>query len=180
MTFATGQLNKETCGAPAFTLVELILVMAILCIVIAVAAPSMSGFFHGRTQGYEARRFVSLARFGQNRAVSEGVPVQLWIDEKERTYGLELVPGYTDEDRKAETFELDKNLTIKVEEIAGSITRGKLPTIRFEPDGSIAGDGPVQISINEDKSKPILIVLKDSGLSYEIQNQDKAVDNAFH
>src|SRR5689334_18148384 len=53
----------------AFTLIELILVMALLAIVMAVSAPALSNFMRGRTLDSEARRFVSLTRYGQSRAV---------------------------------------------------------------------------------------------------------------
>src|SRR5207249_2115896 len=56
----------------AFTLIELILVMALLAIVLAVSAPALSTFFQGRTLDSEVRRFLSLTRYGQSRAVSEG------------------------------------------------------------------------------------------------------------
>src|SRR5213080_192627 len=57
----------------AFTLIELILVMALLSIVLAVSAPALSSFFRGRNIDAEGRRLVSLIRYGQGRAVSEGV-----------------------------------------------------------------------------------------------------------
>src|SRR3954471_10738870 len=72
-----------------FTLIELILVMALLSVVLAVSAPALSGFFRGRSIDAEARRLVSLIRYGQSRAVSEGVPVVLWINTRQGTYGLE-------------------------------------------------------------------------------------------
>src|SRR5437773_1580616 len=82
----------------AFTLIELILVMALLSIVLAFAAPALSSFFRGRTIDSEARRLVSLIRYGQSRAVSEGVPIILWIDARKNTYGLQHEPGFTDGD----------------------------------------------------------------------------------
>jgi prepilin-type N-terminal cleavage/methylation domain-containing protein len=51
-------------GPRAFTLIELILVMALLSIVLAVSAPALSGFFRGRTADAAARRLVSLIRYG--------------------------------------------------------------------------------------------------------------------
>src|SRR5690242_12890691 len=64
----------------AFTLIELILVMMILAIAVSFTAPALANFFHGRSLDYEARRLLSLTRQGQSRAVSEGVPVELWFD----------------------------------------------------------------------------------------------------
>src|SRR5262245_41504309 len=72
-----------------FTLIELILVMALLAIAIGVTFPTLRGFFRGRVLDSEARRLLSLTRYGQSRAVSEGVPMVLWIDARQKTYGLE-------------------------------------------------------------------------------------------
>src|SRR5512143_2179039 len=69
--------------ARAFTLIELILVMALLTIVISLTAPKLSRFFHGRTLDSEARRLLALTRSGQSRAVSEGLPMDLWVDAKQ-------------------------------------------------------------------------------------------------
>src|SRR5438046_3115239 len=80
----------------AFTLIELILVMALLSIVLAVSAPALSSFFRGRNIDAEGRRVVSLIRYGQSRAVSEGVPVLLWINARQGTYGVEQEPGFTE------------------------------------------------------------------------------------
>src|SRR6187551_2505075 len=85
----------------AFTLIELMLVMTILLIVMAVAFPSLRGFFRGRNLDSEARRLLSLIRYGQSRAANEGVPMVLWIDAKRRTYGLEAATGYLDVDEHA-------------------------------------------------------------------------------
>ncbi len=74
MTLQTGNRrtrSNEPDRARAFTLIELILVMALLLIVIGVALPSLKRFFHGRNLDSEARRFLSLTRYGQSRAVSE-------------------------------------------------------------------------------------------------------------
>src|ERR1051325_11002931 len=93
--------NDNPSGARAFTLIELILVMAMLLIVLAVSFPSLKGFFRGRDLDSEARRFLSLTRYGQSRAVSEGVPMVLWIDAQQKTYGLRAQTGYADTDTNA-------------------------------------------------------------------------------
>src|SRR3954451_20071745 len=72
-----------------FTLVELILVMALLAIVMAVSAPALSNFFRGRTLDSEARCLMSLTRYGQSRAVSEGIPMLLIIDTRRGAYRLQ-------------------------------------------------------------------------------------------
>src|SRR4051794_2206607 len=63
----------------AFTLIELILVMTVLTIPASITAPALANFFRGRTLDSEARRILALTRQGQNRAVSEGLPMELWL-----------------------------------------------------------------------------------------------------
>ena len=100
--------------SPAFTLIELIAVMAILTVAITLAAPKMSGFFHGRSVDLEARRLLAMAHAGQNRAISEGVPVDLWVDVQHGAYGLTAEPSYEPEDPRSETNWLGEKLSIRV------------------------------------------------------------------
>lgn len=114
-------------GAPAFTLVELLLVMSLLVIVLAIAAPTLGNFFRGRSLDNEARRMLSLTRYGQSRAVSEGMPMVLWLDEKNRCYGLEEESGY-DQTKTNLVFMLDKDLQMEVVVINRTPILSKNPT----------------------------------------------------
>lgn len=163
----------------AFTLIELVLVMALLTIVLAVAFPSLRNFFRGRNLDSEARRFLALTRYAQSRAVSEGVPMVLWIDQKERTYGLQAQSGYLDEDDKAIEFTLDETLEFKVttamvrqtamqrNEIAA--VAGNLPAIRYSPDGFIGQTSPDEVMIRQGDEDAVVFAPNANRLNYEIQ-----------
>jgi type II secretion system protein H len=161
----------------AFTLVELILVMAMLAIVLAVAAPSLSNFFRGRTLDSEARRFVSLTRYGQSRAVSDGVPMLLWIDTRQRAYGLEEQSGYSDMDLKAVELGLGKDLTIEATDIPAQTGGARpeqganrnVPTIRFLPDGFMSETSPRSVALRDRNGETIWVNQSRNRLSYEIQ-----------
>ena len=73
----------------AFTLIELILVLALLVIITSLAAPAMANFIRGRALDSESRRLFALMHAAQSRAVSEGMPMVLWVDEKNGAYGIE-------------------------------------------------------------------------------------------
>src|SRR5271170_169217 len=111
MTLRTGK-NKPARQRAGFTLVELLVVMGLIGTMCALAAPSFSRFFRGRTQSVEIRRFISLTHYAQSRAVSEGVPMLLWIDARAGTYGLEQETGYTDGDTNTVQYEVGKDLQI--------------------------------------------------------------------
>src|SRR5665213_2302133 len=140
MTLATGNNNSRRC---AFTLIELILVLALLVIITSIAVPAMARFIRGRALGSESRRLMALMHAAQSRAVSEGMPMMLWIDEKNDTYGVAAETSGPNGDPKAEDLTVDSTLQITVANVGtagmggtGTPTTFKnLPAIRFLPDG---------------------------------------------
>ena len=170
----------------AFTLLELILVMAILTIVLAVASPSLANFFRGRTLDSEARRFLALTHHAQSRAVSEGIPMQLWIDDRARTYGLQADPGYTPDDPKAIQFEIapDLQLEITVSTTATPRTTNPAPaannnnnnsttTLRFQPDGALPPGNAPSIRFRGTDDTTLTLAPGRNRLNYEIQSDSQ-------
>jgi Tfp pilus assembly protein FimT len=169
--------------------------MALLTIVISLTAPSLSRFFHGRTLDSEARRLLALTRSGQSRAVSEGMPMDLWVDAAQGAFGLEAEPSYDTSDPKAMEFTLDSGLKIEVVNktvVAPADTlnrtrrvstasaprvvlaRSSLPTIRFLPDGSIGDNSPQMLCLTSTDGGSLWLAQSQDGLTYEIRTTDKS------
>ena len=179
--------SPTTAALRGFTLVELVVVMTLLVTVIALASPSLSGFFRGRALDAEARRFMSLTRLGQSRAAAEGVPVILWVDTTQRTYGLEADSSFVDQDTKAVEYTLDGNVSAEIgatdsvrealtsNTLFGSGTssskHSSLPQIRFEPDGGISDSSPESFQLMERDGGSLWVGLSVNRLNYEIRNQ---------
>ena len=107
-------LRPSTLDAAGFTLIELILVLALLVIITSLAAPAMSNFIRGQALDSEARRLMALMHAGQSRAVSEGMPMVLWVNEKQGAYGLQAETTGQNGDPKAENLTVDAILQIAV------------------------------------------------------------------
>ena len=166
----------------AFTLVELMLVIALLGIVLAIGAPALGRFFQGRTLDSEARRFLGLTHYAQNRAVSEGIPMVLWIDLEERAYGLQAETSYEDQDQRALRFGLAEGITLETDPVPGTLSDPTAvvwrqtrvlsrdrPALRFTPDGFIDPTSPERIVIEEENLGTIWIGQSRNRLQYEIQ-----------
>ena len=111
--------------------------------------------------------------------MSEGVPMTLWIDTANGTYGLQEEPGYNENDPKAVSFGLGKDLQIAVVNSARAQQTGRSPTaIRFLPDGSVSETSPLSVQIRQSENDSAWIGKSRNGLSYEIQNQNTALQNA--
>ena len=179
----------------AFTLIELILVMAILTMAVAVTAPTLANFFRGRTLDLEARRLLALTHSGQNRAISEGIPMNLWINPDDGSVGLDAEPSFEKEDPRAVEFKLDGGLHIEVgkAEVVPSakttlvpgqltstasvtpahLTHPGLPTIRFLPDGTVSDTSPSKLQLIARNGSSLWVALARDRLKYEIRSTNQ-------
>jgi prepilin-type N-terminal cleavage/methylation domain-containing protein len=82
MTLDRLQLRRGRSGASrrGFTLLELVMVMMVLCVVAAMAVPSLRGFGQGRVVGSCSVQLVSLGQYARSQAVTKGVAHRLNID----------------------------------------------------------------------------------------------------
>ena len=169
--------------------------MAILTVAVSVTAPTLSNFFRGRTLDSEARRLLALTRAGQSRAANEGVPMDLWVDTNQKTFGLEAEPSYEDKDSKAVSFPLDSSLQIEVVSRSASLSANTvnrnlghaatfsvpkvklshpgLPTIRFLPDGSISDSSPQMLRLTGRDGSYLCLAQSRDHLTYEIRATDQ-------
>jgi len=168
----------------AFTLIELILVMTLLVIAVSITAPALSRSFRARTLDSEMRRLLSLTRQGQSRAVSEGVPMELWIDSRQSTFGLEAEPSFEANDPREVSLTLEPEMQIEALNTIGSrnasnsdvgIVRKSnhpsLPRIRFLPDGSIEETSPQSIRLTGRDGSTRLLTISRNRMGYEIGGQ---------
>jgi len=84
----SGYLKRHLSGPGGFTLLELILVMVIISTVLAMAAPSLRGFFSSRKNHDAAANILSLIRFARSQAIAEGHTYRLNFDESRGVYWL--------------------------------------------------------------------------------------------
>jgi type II secretion system protein H len=168
--------------ASAFTLIELIFVLALLAIIATFVAASMGAFFRGRALNFEARRLLSLTHYAQSRAVAEGVPVLLWVNPKDSTYGLTTQSSFNDPDGdvKAVTYTTEPSLTLEVpqgivaavseqEDEKLGITIDGLSYIRFTPDGFYDDSSVKKITIRQGSEAALELVPTANRLAHEIR-----------
>ena len=179
---AGGKREQVPALQNGFTLIELILVMVLLAVVIAISAPSLSRFFRSRSLDSEARRFMALTRHAQSRAVSEGVPMVLWLETQQHAYGLNADKTFVEDDPKAEQFAVDETLEIEVRLSSDAVAASQasqfknekqstsgLHTLRFNPDGFISASSPETVVFRQGDNGELWVAQSRNRLNYEIQ-----------
>jgi prepilin-type N-terminal cleavage/methylation domain-containing protein len=173
MTLETGKHNNPRSQC-AFTLIELVLVMALLVVAVCMVAPRMSDFIRGRALDSEARRMLALTDAGQSRAVSEGMPMVLWFNEKQNTCGLQEETPPKGGDTKAENVTISDSVQVApvTKGSLGATTFNNLPAIRFLPDGTVDENSPQTVQLTEGNAALWLVQLQNH-TGYEISDSPK-------
>ena len=112
--------KRQYGSSGGFTLLELILVMVILSTVLAMAAPSLRGFFGSRKTHDEAARLLALTQFARSQAISEGIIYRLNFDTNERTYWLTSQQKGVFEELETEfgyVFTFPSDITVELEDV---------------------------------------------------------------
>ena len=76
-----------------FTLLELVVVMLILTVMLAMVAPSLSGFGRGRQAEQAAANILALARWAREQAISDGRVYRLNFSPQDQTYWVTAAAG---------------------------------------------------------------------------------------
>ena len=170
MTLSVGQNKWQR--RRAFTLIELVLVLALLVVITSLAAPGMANFIRGRALDSEARRLFSLMHAAQSRAVSEGMPMVLWVDEKQGAYGFQEETTGKTGDSKAEDLTVDSTLQIAVLNtgITAPTTFNNLPAIRFLADGTVDESSPQTLQLIDSAGVSRWLIESRNHTGYEISN----------
>jgi type II secretion system protein H len=169
---STIQRFNDSTRKRAFTLIELVLVLALLVVITSLAAPAMSNFIRGRALDSEARRLFSLMHAAQSRAVSEGMPMVLWVDEKNGAYGFQEETTGKTGDPKAENLTVDSTLQIAVLNLGLSTPTmlNNLPAIRFLADGTVDENSPQTLQLTDSTGVSRWLIESKNHTGYEISN----------
>jgi prepilin-type N-terminal cleavage/methylation domain-containing protein len=153
-------------AADGFTLVELLLVMAILTIVVAIAAPKLAGFAIGRKTNYAAIQVVALAKYARTQAINDGRSYRLNFDTSANPPAIWLTVQQVGQQYESPNsswgnrVELAEGLTLRTD-LTGQPSNGTNGPgaangtyIEFHPDGR-TGDGPVHVWITDRQDRVI-------------------------
>ena len=163
--------NDPTRSAAGFTLVELILVMALLAIVMAIAAPSLSRSMRQRNLDGEAARLLAATEYARDEAISQGVPMTLWIDPEGRRFGIGPKEGFVGNEKRIREFSVDPDIGF---EIANAVVkRGVVEAMEFAPDGTPALTNVESVVLKDRFNSALTLAQTTDGWGYEIVKEAK-------
>jgi len=177
-----GAKSKWKCQG--FTLLELILVMVLLTGVMAVVAPSLTGFFRSAALDEEGRRVVSIIEMTRREAIANGFPTQLWLDAEKGLYGMrelqgvqaDVLPG-VDEMKPLgkRIYRMPSELVMELNNT--SLFASTIASIIYHPDGQLDVNSLSGFFIKNKRKEDqkIQITRSFNGLRFEIRKGNEMV-----
>jgi len=153
--------------ARAFTLVELVLVMALLCVILGIASPSLSRSFHQRNLKQEATRLLAVTEYARDEAISQGVPMVVWIDSEGGLFGARAKAGYESAGARPKDFKLTDGLHFEMEKNSLPAS-GTNDAVEFEPDGTLDSSSQPAFDIADQSDFSIEVARNNDATGYEI------------
>lgn len=137
-------------SSTAFTLLELVLVLVVICTALAVAAPAMRGWSSGSRLRDAGDQFLALTRWARSQAVADSRVYRLYVEPGAAQYwvavqdGLEFVSIGSS---LGQVFTLPNEMTIELTGVESASQ--PLEFIEFDPTGR-TWPARVRISLDVD------------------------------
>lgn len=120
----------------AFTLLELVLVLALLAVVAMMVAPSFRNFARAQDAEDSANQILALSRWAQTQAVARAERYRLYMDQQTGQYQLMVERGQVFE-TLGEEFGRAFVLPHGVHMECSVLTEGNRSYVQFDPDGRV-------------------------------------------
>ena len=136
-----------------FTLLELVLVLMVLALVLAAAAPSLAGWNRGQRLQNAASSLLSASRWARSQAIVSAMPHQLEVNADAGTYRVSRLNGQQWEPVPGEfgrDIALPEGLSIDMRREDETV----LPAIDFHPNGRVS---PATIELSAEWGEVITI-----------------------
>jgi type II secretion system protein H len=164
-------MRKSSANAGGFTLVELILVMLVMVVVTALAAPRLANSIRDRHLRHEALQFLALIEQGRAEAISQGVPMILTLDANAGSYGIEPKAGFTASASGTQTYQLNPDVHFEgVTQMQG--VSSQTTNIEFAPDGVPDSSSIYSVRLADRFGNHMTIERTDDNWAYEILKED--------
>ena len=142
--------------------------MALLAVILALVAPSLSRSSRARKLENEATRLLAATECARSEAISQGVPMNVWIDSAAGRFGVGAKAGYSSNTIREKEFFLDSDIRFDALENAPSGQNGVVDAIEFSPDGTPDPSSVYSIRLLDQSDSAIALTQTEDEWGYEI------------
>lgn len=169
MTLPTGTppASEPPQSLRGFTLIELVVVMALMVTILGLSAPSLSRSLKARGVKQEAARLLATAEYAREEAISQGTPMEFWINSQTGQFGAQPKSGYQGIASRQKELSLPSKVRCALAN-QGPAQNGKVVAMAFDPDGTPEAPSVASITLTDQQEESASLVLTQDGWGFEI------------
>jgi Tfp pilus assembly protein FimT len=118
----------------------------------------------------EATRLVALTEYGRGEAVSQGIPMVVWIDAEERRYGLQPKAGFTGRSRDEIEYQLGDSIRFDLGRDVRSV--GTMEAMEFSPGGMLESRSIEAVWLVDRSESTLVVAQSTNGWGYEVFTEE--------
>jgi len=165
----TGAVQSER--TVAFTLIEFIVVMALIATLMALVAPRLSRSIQRRNLDQEAMRWIAATEYGRDQAVAQGVPMVVWLDAETSWFGVQPKAGYPALSNRVVEFQLPEE--VRFDLAAATRGSGPAPVVEIAPDGYLETESIPVLGLRHRSGDRVIVTLTTNGWGYELLTEQQ-------
>lgn len=160
--------------------------MALLVTLAAVAVPMLARSMRGHNLDGQADRLLALTEYGRDEAVSQGIPMVMWIDVDGSRFGVDAKPGYgsVGENARAREYALQDDAHFDAlgqgmvpslpsaqgqsTGVASGGTHGGVIVAEFAPDGTLDPGSLPSVRVVDRAGESLTVSQTSDAYGYEI------------
>jgi len=144
--------------------------MTLMVTILGVSAPALSRSFQGRAVKQEAARLLAMAEYAREEAISQGVPMVVWIDAQGGRFGTQAKSGYEGDASRQKELALAPTIHVTLAEEKAP-QDGRTIAMEFDPDGTPAPSNISSIKVADQHEEVATLALSNDGWGYEIAKE---------
>jgi len=158
-----------------FTLLELIIVLAMLATIMGMVAPQLSNFLKGRTITEQANSVLALIKYARREAISQARPVEVWYSPTNNKYGLRICEGFAVEDEDGLSFNLPEGIVFELEDKPQQLmnTSDQI-IIQYNCDGTLNREYSLESFAIKNRNSHDTIYIQRSANNIDYQNRSES------
>ncbi len=141
--------------------------MALLVLLLALIAPSLSNSLRQHNLEQAAAQWLALTEYARDEAVSQSVPMTVWINPVNGQYGASPQAGYPASAGRSRDYHLAENLHF-AQSNSIATADGIFTAALFAPDGTLDTSSISGINILDRGNHSITVAQRTDGDGYEI------------
>ncbi len=145
--------------------------MLVLAVMLALVAPLLSSSLRARHLEAAGVQMLAVLEYGRDQAISQGVPMDVWLNPANGQYGAYAKPGFPGDPARTKQYTLEPDLHFDSTGATAPSGGQGLTVAEFAPDGTLDPSATPTLRLVDRWHDSVSVTETTDGYGYELQKE---------